>query len=411
MKIEISLIVSLQIALIIVSFLSLVYIESEWLLISDSIDVAGLNRFFSSMVILEVRSYTYDNSDKQNFESIEKLQENIALLKKGGEKNGVELRELPAELDEGWQKINQTFTKMEEKSNELLTFNDPIQISNIQREIEGIGLELIQHSDLLVKDLSAFSEKKDRALIDLQLILLFTNVIAHVILVFIIFRILDNEANDRVRREKLITIGKIGAGLSHDLRTPLSILRLSFELLKTDHKQDQSSREKLYQKIDKSIDKLEYQTADVLEFVQTRGLKKENANLKEILDRSLADLVIPKGIKIKEFSDGILVNVDKIKMQTVFSNIIQNAIQALGNQGIIIIKAEKKPNKVTISFEDNGPGIPEDILPLIFEPLYTTKDTGTGLGLANCRRIVEEHGGKISVTNNPTKFSIELPVD
>ena len=96
-------------------------------------------------------------------------------------------------------------------------------------------------------------------------------------------------------------------------------------------------------------------------------------------------------------------------MQAVFSNLIVNSIQAFENSGQIQISIRTSTEKINIIFEDSGPGISEDILPKIFDHLFTTKQAGTGLGLGICKSIIEQHGGSINIKNNPTTFTIELP--
>jgi len=88
---------------------------------------------------------------------------------------------------------------------------------------------------------------------------------------------------------------------------------------------------------------------------------------------------------------------------------IKNASQAVDGKGEISIRIKDQENDVIIEVEDSGPGIPENVLPKIFEPLFTTKQTGTGLGLPSCKSIIDRHGGTISVRNNPTIFSIQIP--
>ncbi|NNM03211.1 MAG: GHKL domain-containing protein, partial [Nitrosopumilus sp.] len=88
-----------------------------------------------------------------------------------------------------------------------------------------------------------------------------------------------------------------------------------------------------------------------------------------------------------------------------------NAVQAIDNDtnGSITIKLEEKTSNVKIEFENSGPPIPNDKLPHIFKPLFTTKLKGTGLGLSGCKNIIEQHKGKISATSNPVVFTITLP--
>ena len=100
---------------------------------------------------------------------------------------------------------------------------------------------------------------------------------------------------------------------------------------------------------------------------------------------------------------------DKDKIDVVFDNLITNAKQAMKNGGKITLKLSESNDQVKILVEDSGPGIPNDVLPKIFEPLITTKQSGTGLGLASVKSIIEQHGGTISVKNNPTTFTIVLP--
>ncbi len=86
-----------------------------------------------------------------------------------------------------------------------------------------------------------------------------------------------------------------------------------------------------------------------------------------------------------------------------------NSIQAMHEGGTIEISISEKDNMAVLEFTDSGEGIPYENLGKVFEPLFTTKQKGTGLGLASCKNIVEQHMGKISVKNNPTTFIIELP--
>lgn len=96
-------------------------------------------------------------------------------------------------------------------------------------------------------------------------------------------------------------------------------------------------------------------------------------------------------------------------MEIVFINLIRNAIQALNERGYIKIVFAESKKDFSVQFENSGPSIPEEHLEKIFEPLFTTKQEGTGLGLASCKNIVENHGGRITVANNPTRFTVILP--
>jgi len=92
------------------------------------------------------------------------------------------------------------------------------------------------------------------------------------------------------------------------------------------------------------------------------------------------------------------------------SNILSNSVAAVDGQGEIDVSLSSDPEFITIQIKDSGPGIPDENLEKIFEPMFTTKKTGTGLGLVICKSIVEQHGGTISVSNKPTTFTIKLPI-
>jgi len=112
-------------------------------------------------------------------------------------------------------------------------------------------------------------------------------------------------------------------------------------------------------------------------------------------------------IKIDKFDVNIVCDLEK--MEAVFINILMNSIQAMSNGCTLTVKLRSNDDFIVIDFIDTCNGISEESIEKIFEPLFTTKQKGTGLGLASCKNIVEQHHGKISVKNNPATFSIKLP--
>ena len=106
----------------------------------------------------------------------------------------------------------------------------------------------------------------------------------------------------------------------------------------------------------------------------------------------------------------MILNCDAIKLEIVFGNILLNSIQAIADtQGQVYVRFAKKSDSVIMEVTDSGPGIPQEHIDRIFDPLFTTKQKGTGLGLTSCKNIVEQHGGKISAKNNPTTITVVLP--
>jgi signal transduction histidine kinase len=104
-----------------------------------------------------------------------------------------------------------------------------------------------------------------------------------------------------------------------------------------------------------------------------------------------------------------VIKCDAEKIEVAIANLLTNSIQAMDGEGTINIRVNDYDKFYIIEIEDSGPGIPEEILSKIFDPLFTTKPKGTGLGLATVKNIVEQHGGSIYVKNKPTIFTISLP--
>jgi len=131
--------------------------------------------------------------------------------------------------------------------------------------------------------------------------------------------------------------------------------------------------------------------------------------LKSILNETLEQLLVPNNISINYPEEDTEIFCDSKKLSAVFTNIILNAIQAMKGKGEITIKTENLEKEMAIYFIDTGPGVPSNSIDKVFELMYTTKQQGTGLGLVICKKIIEQHGGTISIQNNPTTFKILIP--
>ncbi|MEM3064633.1 MAG: ATP-binding protein [Candidatus Nitrosotenuis sp.] len=216
-------------------------------------------------------------------------------------------------------------------------------------------------------------------------------------------------AQEKIKSEKLSTIGELAARIAHDLRNPLSVIKNVCQIMKLQNPPTDEKTQEYFTKIEKAIQRMSHQIDDVLNFIRTTPLKKEVVSIKETIVKSLEDLEVPSGIIVVLPQNDEKINCDEQKIRTVFANIILNSIQAMNGYGEISIKITGRTKLVNVEISDSGPGIPEDQLQKIFEPLFTTKQTGTGLGLSTCKSIVEQHGGHISVRNHPTTFIITLP--
>jgi len=208
--------------------------------------------------------------------------------------------------------------------------------------------------------------------------------------------------------EHLLTIGELSARLSHDIRNPLGVIRMAIENMR-DTKNKPEGFEASINRCDRAIDRITHQIDDVMDFVRQKPLTLTHNYFLDILNSSIMSMKIPESIKIITPKDDFVLYCDPEQIQIVFSNLILNSIQALSQNGQIDISILQNNDYIEIIFADSGKPIPEKIISKIFEPLFTTKQTGTGLGLVSCKTIIESHGGSIRVKNNPTRFEITLP--
>lgn len=213
-----------------------------------------------------------------------------------------------------------------------------------------------------------------------------------------------------IRVERFSAIGKLVSNLAHDIRNPLTVIKGNMEFLRRAITNLSEKETERFTRIDESVDIISHQINNVLDFIKTSRMNIEENSIFEILESALQDFIVPKDIIIEKVGKDIVINCDFYLMRTVFVNLIRNSIQAIGKKGEIKFKITDKSDKVTIQVQDSGLGISEGALDKLFESLFTTKQEGTGLGLSSCKTLVELHGGTISVKNNPTTFTIELPL-
>lgn len=212
--------------------------------------------------------------------------------------------------------------------------------------------------------------------------------------------------------ERLRAIGELAARLAHDLRNPLSVIKNTVEIMEYKQRLSIEDRVIYFGRLHRATDRISHQIEDVLDFVRPidLSLKKNLAN--EIIASAIEKITLPDLIKITIPSNFVYVVCDFTKMEVTLTNLIMNAIQAMNNKGQISISLNEDQKAVTIKITDTGSGIPTAIMPRIFDPLFTTKQEGTGLGLASCKKIIEQHGGTIDVSSQVgkgTTFTISLP--
>ncbi len=228
-------------------------------------------------------------------------------------------------------------------------------------------------------------------------------------------------ANRRlVQAEKLASIGRLAATIAHEIRNPLTSVKLNIQRIAESERLDAIEQEHL-SICQEGIGQIEKFIKELLDFTRVPELARERFPLEQVLEESLKMLKDAFGQKHvtveKSYAQGLPpANVDGDRLRQVFLNLLRNAFEAVGEGGRISVSlaagggAEGRTFVVKIS--DNGSGIPEKDRENIFEPFFTTKSSGFGLGLANARKIVEQHGGSIKIAGKRGRgsaFVVVLP--
>lgn len=233
---------------------------------------------------------------------------------------------------------------------------------------------------------------------------------------------LKNAQEELLNAEKLSAIGKFASIIIHDIKNPLTNIRAYAELLERKLSKIDGINESFFRgtsTIMNEVDRLVAMTTELLDF--SRGdtsLDKEEVDFYEYLQivaESMQGRAEKNNIEIKfePVNEKIFLFIDKLKMQRVFSNLVNNAIEAIGENGVINITLENKDDDFVLwKIKDSGCGIPEKIASKIFEPFVSGKSNGTGLGMSIVKSFVEKHGGNISVKSKigeGTEMIISLP--
>jgi PAS domain S-box-containing protein len=222
-----------------------------------------------------------------------------------------------------------------------------------------------------------------------------------------------------VRSEKLAAIGQLASGVGHELRNPLGAIKNAVfyvrkKIASTDIPATEPRVMEFLVIIDEEVNTANKVITDLLGFSRVAKPSVYPASIAGVIEDALGHNPLPENIKLaKEIEQNLpLVMVDADQIRQAFSNIIINAQQAMANGGRLTIRAKGKGKLVNIEFSDNGCGIPAANIKKIFDPLFTTKAKGIGLGLAVCKNILEKHGGDITVASEAGRgatFTVSLP--
>jgi PAS domain S-box-containing protein len=225
------------------------------------------------------------------------------------------------------------------------------------------------------------------------------------------------EAHEQLlKTERLAAIGELATMVAHDLRNPLTSIRNAGFYIKNSCPARATGECKTALEMLDIIDQEIIFTNNIinhlLDFAAKRPLQKKKQNINSLIDDSLKRIHIPQNINVeRKYTKKATAAVDEKQLERVFINLTRNAVQAMPNGGTLTITTNETKDHIEIAFTDTGTGIQKENMNKLFSPLFTTKAKGIGIGLAICKKIVEQHGGTIearSKAGQGTTFTIKL---
>ncbi|WP_025686027.1 two-component system sensor histidine kinase NtrB [Paenibacillus maysiensis] len=213
--------------------------------------------------------------------------------------------------------------------------------------------------------------------------------------------------------ERLSLVGQMAAGITHEIRNPMAVVRGFLQLIR---EKSPESLGHYYRIVMEELDRANGIINDFLSLAQNRIVEKEQCHLHDII-RELTPLLWADAnlrgqtIELKLEEHITMLHLNPKEMKQLLLNLSRNAMEAMGDKGVLTISTHEEGDFVELEVKDTGPGIPQNQLEKLFQPFYTTKTKGTGLGLALCQNIVERHHGTIavdSVEGMGTQFRVRL---
>jgi PAS domain S-box-containing protein len=230
---------------------------------------------------------------------------------------------------------------------------------------------------------------------------------------------------EKLRAERLAVIGAMSARLAHEIRNPLSSITLNIDLvrdeidtLSKDYVGASDEARSLLQSIDSEVRRIERVTEDYLQFARMPKPRRELVSLNEVLAQGLTFMESLFGatrVRVRtEFDDALpAIEADEGQLWQAILNLVRNALEAMPDGGTLVVSTARRGSNVILTVRDTGKGMNEQERQQIFKPFFSTKSSGTGLGLPLTQQIIAEHGGSIrceSTPNKGTMFVIELPL-
>jgi two-component system NtrC family sensor kinase len=221
-----------------------------------------------------------------------------------------------------------------------------------------------------------------------------------------------------LHQEKMAAFGLLAAGIAHEVGNPLASISSLVQLLQRRH-QDDYTRQKLHL-VEQQLGRIQGILRELIDFSRPASSEVKRIHLKQVLEESLSIARYYKGGKARRLElqcgpDVPVLCANRDQLVQLFLNLVLNAIDATGQGGLIRVRATYRPEQkqVQVAVEDDGPGVPEELREQIFQPFFTTKPNGTGLGLFVCRKIVHQLAGSLILDRSElggAAFRVQLPV-
>jgi len=228
-------------------------------------------------------------------------------------------------------------------------------------------------------------------------------------------RELEEAQEELVRKERLAVLGQLAGGVSHELRNPLGAIKNAAYLINMVIEHPEPEVKESLEMINREVAKSDRIITSILDYARPKPPAVQAVNVNQLLGDALSPGIVPDNIEtVIRLDESLpLVMADPEQMARVFSNLILNAVQAMPEGGRLTVSSAAADDKVAVSVEDSGAGIPKENLDKIFEPLFSTRAKGIGLGLAIARDMMERNGGNIEVHSEEGKgstFTVKLPL-
>lgn len=224
------------------------------------------------------------------------------------------------------------------------------------------------------------------------------------------------ESQERlVRREKLAALGRLAGELGHELRNPLATIANASAILERTIPRSEETAHRSVERISRQVERISKLSGGLLSFARTREPDKAIVPARELLDEVLSTCPAPPRVSVQQaFQDHRLsVIADREQVRQIFVNLVTNAYEAMTDGGVLTVRAVAHDDAACIAFTDTGQGIREEDMTNLFEPLFTTKSGGVGLGLPICNDLAKANGGDLtveSVEGSGSTFTVHLPM-